>query len=78
MDTKPVLCNFPSLLEGREIGERETEKIAEVLSSQITELRKKRKRQPKLKITEAERLYKERAVRGLLYDLTDEMNQRRG
>lgn len=78
VDTKPVLCNFPSLLEGREIGERETEKMAEVLSSQITELRKKRKRQPKLKITEAERLYKERAVRGLLYDLKDEMNQRRG
>ena len=30
-----------------------------------------RKRPPKLKITEAERLYKERAVRSVVYDVFD-------
>lgn len=78
VDTKPVPCSCPQLLEGRLVEEDRAEKLAKILREQILELKKKRTRQSKLKITDAEKQYKERAVKGLLYDLIDEMNQRRG
>lgn len=78
VDTMPVNCSCGELLEGAFIEEDRAEKAAQMLREQIYNIRQKRIRQPKLKITEAEKIYKERAVKGLLYDVTEDMNQRTG
>ena len=76
---RPFFINIPAKeVYGEEVEEDRAEKLAKILREQILELKKKRTRQSKLKITDAEKQYKERAVKGLLYDLIDEMNQRRG
>ncbi len=76
VDRIPVPCREMENLEGEKISEIQGEKLAETLSRQITEIRKKRKKPSKLKITQAEQKYKERAVKGLLFDLIEKMNMR--
>lgn len=76
VDRIPVSCREMENLEGEKISEIQGEKLAETLSRQITEIRKKRKKPSKLKITQAEQKYKERAVKGLLFDLIEKMNMR--
>ncbi|MBQ6622510.1 MAG: FAD binding domain-containing protein [Mogibacterium sp.] len=45
--------------------------LADVIRGRIREIRQSRRRPPKMKITEAEQLYKERAARAVTEDLTD-------
>lgn len=69
IDRRPWPFPDPQLL-----GRSDTaEEAAQVLSGRIREIRLNRKRPPKLKITEAERLYKERAAKGVAYDLMTDM-----
>ena len=69
IDQRPVPFSGAQLL-----GQPErAEEAAEMLSEQIREIRLKRTRPPKLKITEAEQLYKERAAKGVVYDVMELM-----
>ena len=61
------------LLTAMPVPDEARDRLSEILSERIQEIRLHRKRPPKLKITEAERLYKERAVRGVVYDAADAM-----
>lgn len=74
----PTVCNCADLLEGEWISEEHAAEAAWILRKKIAEIRTKRSRPPKLKLTEGERLYKERAVKGLLFDVVKDMNERRG
>ena len=67
IDRRP--CPFPdaALLS----DSASAEQAAEVLSEQIRQIRLKRTRPPKLKLTEAEQLYKERAAKGVVYDVME-------
>lgn len=78
VDLQPVSGPWNSLLEGPEISAEAKEAAAGMMREAIADIRKRRARAPKLKITEAEKLYKERAVKGLLFDVIQDMNQRRG
>lgn len=62
------------LLSG-EISQEKKDALAESLRARIQGIRERRKRQPKLRITEAERLYKERAVKGIVYDAAEYMEE---
>ncbi len=42
--------------------------LSDILSEKIRAIRLKRKHESKLKIMECEKLYKERAVKGVVYD----------
>jgi carbon-monoxide dehydrogenase medium subunit len=72
VDTRPVhLDELPELIKEGVVDDACKDAIAKSLRERITVIRTNRKRPPKLKITEAERLYKERAVRSVVYDLFD-------
>lgn len=67
VDVKPILFSEAELLA--QDREEATEQAASALRRQIKEIRMRRMRESKLKITEAEKLYKERAAKGMIYDL---------
>lgn len=71
IDRRPCSFPQPQLLADRE----QAEAAADCLAQQIREIRLKRTRPPKLKLTPAEQLYKERAARGVVFDLLDAMEQ---
>ncbi|MGI6095304.1 MAG: FAD binding domain-containing protein [Lachnospiraceae bacterium] len=74
VDTKPVyLEELDRILANKKIEQKQREELVQSLRDRITAIREKRKRPPKLKITEAEQLYKERAVRSVVYDMIDLM-----
>lgn len=67
IDRTPCPFPNPSLLSDG----RSAEQAAEALAQLIRQIRLKRTRPPKLKLTEAEQLYKERAARGVVYDVME-------
>lgn len=74
VDTRPIyLEEMNHILAGRAVGREEREELVSSLRERIRVIRENRKRPPKLKITEAEQLYKERAVRSVVYDVIDQM-----
>lgn len=75
VDVRPLyLPEAEELLSG-EISREKKDALAESLRDRIQGIRERRKRQPKLRITEAERLYKERAVKGIVYDAAEYMEE---
>ena len=73
VDLHPVViagfCTAFELMHNLEIRKN----LAEELEGIIRNIRLKRGRPPRLKITEAEQLYKERAVKGVVWDLAERM-----
>ena len=69
IDQRPYRLPEPQLLASYESADTAAERLA----CKIREIRENRKRPPKLKITDAERQYKERAVKGVVYDLIESM-----
>ena len=76
VDRRPLwIEEAADLLRPAVITDEAKDQLAAGLAARITAIRQNRKRPPKLKITEAERLYKERAVKGVLYDVVAAMEQ---
>lgn len=76
VDVRPVVLDeAPGLLEGCEIGEEQADALAQSLSERIRQIRLNRKRRPRLRIREGETLFKERAVKGLVYDVLEMMQK---
>ena len=73
VDVRPVEFECACLLGGK--SEEKKEEAAQWLSQKIKSIRTSRARESKLKITEAEKRYKERAVKGIVFD-TAEMIER--
>lgn len=69
IDIRPYILLEPQLMASLDTADA----AAEHLSAKIREIRMSRKRPPKLKITEAEQRYKERAVKGVVYDVIKTM-----
>lgn len=69
VDTKPVyLEEANEILGDRNVGEEEKDQFAESLAGRIRVIRENRKRQPRLRIRDCEKVYKEWAVKGVVYD----------
>lgn len=67
---RPLLVpEAAELLAGPHVGEAQCDALAELLAERIRQIRLERKKPPRLKITESERLYKERAVKSVVYDV---------
>jgi len=60
------------------VGTEECERLFGCLSERIAVIRKNRKRPPKLRIREGEKEFKERAVRGVVYDAVGKMLAKAG
>lgn len=60
-------------LDGCKIDDIDPEYIAGEAEAMIAHVRENRKRPPRLRLTEAEKLYKERAVKGVIYDVIERM-----
>lgn len=74
VDTKPIyLQEVDEILEDRKVGKYEMDLLADSLSKRIRAIRENRKRQPRLRIQECEKVYKERAVKGIVYDALEIM-----
>lgn len=74
VDVRPVrLTEVPEIFEGSDAGTEECSRLADSLAERIRVIRKNRKRPPKLRIREGEPEYKERAVRGVVYDAVELM-----
>ena len=69
IDRRPVPFPGPGLLAAPETADQ----AAQAISQRIREIREGRSRPSKLKLTPAEQLYKERAARGVVYDLMGAM-----
>ena len=69
VDIRPVEFEKAYLLG--ENSEESREEAAAWLADKIRGIRSNRTRESKLKITEAEKLYKERAVKGIVFDAAD-------
>lgn len=69
IDRRPCPFPNPQLLA----DQTKAEEAAQGLAQKIQEIRLQRTRPPKLKLTPAEQLYKERAAKGVVYDLLDAM-----
>lgn len=70
VDVKPLLLQeAEEIFGGTCITKTETDRFVQSLSDRIKQIRERRKRQPKLRIHEWERVYKERAVKGVVYDV---------
>ena len=69
IDRRPCPFPNPQLLA----DQTKAEEAAQGLARKIQEIRLQRTRPPKLKLTPAEQLYKERAAKGVVYDLLDAM-----
>lgn len=69
IDRRPVLFPDPGLLAREEtLGQ-----AADVLAEEVRRIRQNRSRPSKLKITEAEQCYKERASKGIICDVMEKM-----
>lgn len=69
VDSRPIrLEEADRILSGRKINREQKEALAESLSQRIQVIRENRKRAPKLRIRECEKVYKEYAVKGVVYD----------
>lgn len=69
VDVRPMMIEEANeILGDRIIGKAEKDALSENFSERIERIRLNRKRPPKLKILECERLYKERAVKSVVYD----------
>ncbi len=74
VDRRPLwVPEAAELLAPLPVPDEAKDELSRILSEKIQKIRQNRTRPPKLKITEAERLYKERAVRGVVYDTVDVM-----
>lgn len=72
VDRTPLPVPEAAAILGGSLGTvEERNQLSELLSKRIQEIQAKRKRPPRLKIRESERHYKERAVKGVVYDLLD-------
>lgn len=69
VDVRPVEFECACLLGGK--SEEKKEEAAQWLSQKIKSIRTSRARESKLKITEAEKRYKERAVKGIIFDAAE-------
>lgn len=69
VDRKPLAFPDAYLLGAPESADA----AAQVLRREIQQIRERRTRPSKLKITEAEQLYKERAARGVVYEVMERM-----
>ena len=68
VDVRPMKIEEAKELLGEELTDEKKDAFSALLEERIRKIRENRKRPPKLRITEAERLYKERAVKGVVYD----------
>lgn len=69
VEKRPLPIQSLSLLEGRcPIPEEKTAQLSEILEELIRGIRQSSKRESRLRITESEKVYKERAVKGVVYD----------
>lgn len=74
VDTRPIpLPEADEILGQGTIGAAACDALFESLSERIKTVRMNRKRPPKLRFREGEREYKERAVKGVVYDAVDAM-----
>ena len=74
VDRRPLwVPEAAELLAPLPVPDAAKDQLSRLLAERIQTIRLNRSRPPKLKITEAERLYKERAVRGVVYDAVDAM-----
>lgn len=74
VDRRPLwVPEAAELLAPYPVSDEAKDQLSQILAQRIQAIRLNRTRPPKLKITEAERLYKERAVRGVVYDVVDAM-----
>lgn len=72
----PIPYEPMTLLEGIQISESHAAELSTALREKISTLRKDRARPSKMRFTSAGQLYKERAVKGLTFDLVNQMNER--
>ena len=71
-DVRPVRLNeVKEVLEGKPFSEENAALLAAGLRERIRGIRENRKTPPRLKITEAERMYKERASAAAVYDMME-------
>lgn len=68
---KPIELLAWAETSGTPIEEIDIEYICGEAEAIIQNIREKRSRVPRLRLTEAEQLYKERAVRGVIYDMAE-------
>ena len=79
VDSKPIpLTMVNDLLGKQKMEEIDAEQLAEVLSEMIRDIRIRRTRSPRLRILECEKVYKECAVKGIVYDMLDRMKEMEG
>ncbi len=76
VDVKPIyLKEADEILGDKAVGEKEKNRLSASLSERIRIIRENRKRQPKLRIRDCEKVYKERAVKGVVYDVLNIMEE---
>lgn len=74
VDIKPIyLDEVNPILGNKKIEGKDKDELAGRLKERIRIIRENRKRQPKLRIWDWERVYKERAVRSVVYDAIENM-----
>ncbi len=69
VDVRPLPFDGKELSEAASGDEDAVLRVSQRLRNQIYDIRIKRQRESKLKLTEAEKLYKERAAKGLICDI---------
>lgn len=72
---KPVFVEECGTYLKGALDKNSLDELAFIMGEKIRTIRKNRKRPPKLRITEEERLYKERAVKGVVYDAVEYMRE---
>ena len=73
IDRKPVEFDGCRWLSGKEEIEKSGEEASKILREQIKNVRLNRKRESKMKFTQEEKLYKERAAKGVIFDVLELM-----
>jgi len=74
VDTEPLKVEEATVILGNKPYEtKRMDTLASLLSDKIRTIRMNRKRESKLKVLECEKLYKERAVKGVVYDAVSYM-----
>lgn len=74
VDTKPIhVLEAKEILGNKGITDKDKDELSEKLSEKIRIIRENRKRQPKLRILDSEKIYKERAIRSVVYDAVEYM-----
>lgn len=76
VDSKPIELSEGKSLEGQlPISDEKAGIFSQAARCRITCIRENSKRESKLRLNESEKLYKERSVKGLVYDIVEYMNQ---